>query len=241
MELTLHEYFYYVDIILRVLISVVLGFVIGFERELTSKFAGLRTHILVCVGSCIFTILSIFVFPTVMANGHYEAYGDPARIAAQVLTGIGFIGGGTVLRHGSSVFGLTTAATLWTTASIGMAVGCGQVILGVVAAILTLIVLILVRKLETCFLHQFTQKTATIKATLMVDSKNVPTVIKDISEKFDKIIEINHSKGERLDDKEKLYIVTKVVALNPVLDMYKKITEINNIENVDISNMNFEK
>ncbi len=241
MELALHEYSYYVDILLRVIISVVLGFSIGFERELTSKFAGLRTHILVCVGSCVFTILSIFVFPTVAATGHYEAFGDPARIAAQVLTGIGFIGGGTVLRHGSSVFGLTTAATLWTTASIGMAVGCGEIILGIVATILTLIVLILVRKLETSLLHKFTQKTATIKATLIVNYQNVPEVIKSVSEKFDKIVEMSHEKGDKGDDNEKLYVVTKVVSLNPVLDMYKKITEIQNVESVDISNMNFDK
>jgi len=241
MEFTLHETSYYIDIILRVFISVVLGFLIGFERELTSKFAGLRTHILVCIGSCIFTILSIFVFPTFAANGHYEAFGDPARIAAQILTGIGFIGGGTVLRHGSSVFGLTTAATLWTTASIGMAVGCGSIILACVATILTLFVLILVRKLETGFLRKFTQKTAIIRATLIVDSKNISDVIKDISTKFEKIIELNHNRSDRTDNKEKIYIETKVVAQNPVLDMYNKIETIDNIENVFITNMNFEK
>ena len=86
MELTLQETSYYIDIIIRVLFSVVLGFVIGFEREITSKFAGLRTHILVCVGSCVFTILSIFAFPTVSADGNPVAFGDPARIAAQILT-----------------------------------------------------------------------------------------------------------------------------------------------------------
>jgi len=240
-ELTLHEMSYYIDIIFKVVISVILGFAIGFEREITSKIAGLRTHILVCVGSCVFTILSVLVFPTISADGNPVAYGDPARIAAQILTGIGFIGAGTVLRHGSSVFGLTTAATLWTTASIGMAVGCGSIVLATFATIITLFVLILVRKIETGFLRKFTQKTATIKATLIVDIKNVPDVIRTISNKFDKILEINHSKGDRMDDKEKIYIVTKVVAQNPVLEMYNKITEIDNIDNVFITNMNFEK
>ncbi|MCQ2957624.1 MAG: MgtC/SapB family protein [Candidatus Gastranaerophilales bacterium] len=241
MELTLHELSYYIDIIIRVLVAMVLGFAIGFERELTSKFAGLRTHILVCVGSCIFTILSIFVFPTVMANGHYEAFGDPARIAAQVLTGIGFIGGGTVLRHGSSVFGLTTAATLWTTASIGMAVGCGQLILGGVAAILTLIVLVVVRKLETGFLHKFTQKTATIRATLIVDSKNINDVVKALTTKFDKILEINHDRSDRMDNKEKIYFETKVFSQNPVRDVFNQVSESENVDNIFITNMNFEK
>ena len=241
MELTLHEASYYIDIIVRVLVATVLGFMIGFERELTSKFAGLRTHILVCIGSCIFTILSIMVFPTVAANGHYEAYGDPARIAAQILTGIGFIGGGTVLRHGSSVFGLTTAATLWTTASIGMAVGCGQIILAVVATLLTMCVLVLIRRLETGFLKQFTQKTATIRATLIVQSAHVQEVIKDVSSAFDKIIEINHNKSDRMDEREKIYIETKYVSKNPVRDVYNKMSEIPNIENLFITNMNFEK
>ena len=241
MELTLHEFSYYIDIILRVFIAMVLGFAIGFERELTSKFAGLRTHILVCVGSCIFTILSIFVFPTVMANGHYEAFGDPARIAAQVLTGIGFIGGGTVLRHGSSVFGLTTAATLWTTASVGMAVGCGQIILSAVATVLTLIVLVVVRKLETGYLHKFTQKTASIRATLIVDTDKMSDVIKALTTKFDKIIEINHNRSDRADNKEKIYIETKIVSQNPVRDMYYQISKIDCIDNIFITNMNFEK
>jgi len=241
MELQLFDLSHYMDIGLRVLISVLFGFTVGFERELTSKFAGLRTHILVCLGSCVFTILSIFVFPTIAAGGNPVAFGDPARIAAQVLTGIGFIGGGTVLRHGSSVIGLTTAATLWTTASIGMAVGCGYIILGGIATLLTLFVLILVRKLETGVLRHFTKKTATIKATLIVDNENIPNVIRAISNKFDKILEINHSKGDRMDDKEKIYIVTKVIAQNPVLDMYNKINDIDNIENVFITNLNFEK
>jgi len=241
LELTIHEYGYYINILIKIVIAVVLGFAIGFEREITSKIAGLRTHILVCVGSCVFTILSVMIFPTISADGNPVAYGDPARIAAQILTGIGFIGAGTVLRHGSSVFGLTTAATLWTTASIGMAVGCGSLILAAIATVVTLFVLILVRKLETGFLRQFTQKTAAIKATLIVKSENIPLVIKEISTKLDKIIEINHSKKDETDGKEKLYVVSKVVSQNPVMEMYNKLDDIKNVENVYITNMNFEK
>lgn len=241
MELTIHEISYYVDILLKVIIAVILGFAIGFEREMTSKIAGLRTHILVCVGSCVFTILSVLVFPTISADGNAVAFGDPARISAQIITGIGFIGAGTVIKHGSSVIGLTTAATLWTTASIGMAVGCGSIVLATFSTLITLIVLILVRKLETGLLSKFTQKTAIIRATLIVDKNNIAEVVKDFTTKFDKIIEINHSKGDRMDDKEKIYVVTKVVAQNPVLAMYDKVNEIPNIENVYITNTNFEK
>ena len=241
MEYPIHEFSYYSDIIIRVVLSVVLGFAIGLERELTSKFAGLRTHILVCLGSCVFTILSIFVFPTFAAEGDPQAYGDPARIAAQILTGIGFIGGGTVLRQGPTVFGLTTAATLWTTARIGMAVGTGSIILGIIATILTLIVLILVRKIEIVFVKNISQKTVNIHATLTVAPENVGKVIQDISEKFQRISELNHSKSDKHEYKDKISFTTKEISTSPVLDMYKKINEIENIDDVYVSSVNFER
>ncbi|MDD3593954.1 MAG: MgtC/SapB family protein [Candidatus Gastranaerophilales bacterium] len=231
---------YYTDMALRVTLALVLGFAIGIEREITSKFAGLRTHILVCLGSCVFTILSIYAFPTISAGGNPVAYGDPARIAAQILTGIGFIGGGTVLRHGPSVFGLTTAATLWTTASIGMAAGAGSISLAVFATILTLMVLILIRNLEVTFLRGLSQKTANIKATLVVDSANLNEVITKLGKKFRKIVELNHTKSDREQGKEKIYFVTKVVSKDPILDMYSEISKIEHVENVYITNLNFE-
>jgi putative Mg2+ transporter-C (MgtC) family protein len=241
MEYPLHELSYYTDIIIRVTLSLILGFAIGLERELTSKFACLRTHILVCLGSCFFTILSIFVFPTFAADGDPQAYGDPARIAAQILTGIGFIGGGTVLRQGPTVFGLTTAATLWTTASIGMAVGTGSIILGIIATILTLVVLILVRKIEIVFVKNISQKTVNIHATLTVSPENAGKVIQDISEKFQRISELNHAKSDKHECKDKISFTIKEISTAPVLDMYKKINEIENIEDVYVSSVNFER
>ena len=119
-----------------------------FEREYTSKWAGLRTHILVVMGACVFTILSIYAFPKFMVNGAQMAVGDSARVAAQIITGIGFIGGGTVLRHGASVFGLTTAASLWLSASVGMALGTGDYYIALVATIFCVFVLVFVRKFQ---------------------------------------------------------------------------------------------
>lgn len=101
-------YIFDINLVIRVLSALLLGFAIGLEREMTNKYAGLRTNILVCLGACIFTIISIYGFPT-FADGDNvivaQATGvrDTARIAAQVVTGIGFIGGGTVLRHGATV------------------------------------------------------------------------------------------------------------------------------------------
>ena len=97
-----------INIMAAVILSVILGFMLGLEREITNKSAGLRTHMLVCIGSCVFTILSIYAFPLAVSPDNPNGFGDPARIAAQILTGIGFIGGGTVLRHGNTVSGLTT-------------------------------------------------------------------------------------------------------------------------------------
>ena len=134
-------------ILFRITLAVLLAFIPGIERELTGKFAGLRTHILVCLGACVFTILSIYGFKMHIA---VDVIGtnDPARIAAQVITGIGFIGAGTVMRHGSNVFGITTAATLWVCAAIGMSCGCGEYVTAIIASFATLVVLISIRRLE---------------------------------------------------------------------------------------------
>ncbi len=114
------------EILIKISISLVLGLIIGLEREMTNKTAGLRTHILICLGSTVFTILSLHGFTSGVIQEGLRIQNDPARIAAQILTGIGFIGGGAVLHYGTSVYGLTTAATIWVTASLGMAVGVGS-------------------------------------------------------------------------------------------------------------------
>ena len=133
------------DILLRIIFSIILGSIIGFEREITNKSAGLRTQILVCLGSCIFTILSIYGFSTAVS---LYPIGDPSRVAAQIITGIGFIGAGTVLRQGLTVTGLTTASTLWIAAAIGMSCGCGKLSIAVVSTILTIAILVLIRIFE---------------------------------------------------------------------------------------------
>ena len=148
-----------ITLVIRVLSSVLLGFAIGLEREMTNKYAGLRTNILVCLGACLFTIISIYGFPEVSVTGDELGTRDTARVAAQVVTGIGFIGGGTVLRHGATVFGLTTAATLWVSASIGMACGAGMYGLAIVATVLSILVLVSVRLFEKNVLISSTKNT----------------------------------------------------------------------------------
>ncbi len=134
--------------LVRLGISFGLGFALGFERELRGQSAGLRTHILVCLGSCLFTLTSLFAEQPLDAETHHEVRADITRIASQVVVGIGFLGGGAILRHGATVKGLTTAANLWLTASVGLAVGIGFPLLASAATGLALVALAGLRLLE---------------------------------------------------------------------------------------------
>lgn len=118
-----------------------LGAAIGFERELRDREAGIRTHLLVSLGSALFTIVSAYGFHEFLASGSSVVRADPTRIAAQIVTGIGFLGAGAIIREGLSIRGLTTAATLWVVAAIGMACGAGWYGAAVVTTVLTLLAL----------------------------------------------------------------------------------------------------
>ncbi len=120
------------DAVIRLAMATLLGGLIGFERERAEKPAGFRTHLLVCVGAALFTIASV--------NG-FGPLSDPARVAAGVVVGIGFLGAGTILRGEGAIVGLTTAATIWAVAAIGLALGAGLYLVGVVTAAIVLIAL----------------------------------------------------------------------------------------------------
>ncbi|MER3417967.1 MAG: hypothetical protein C4343_02385 [Chloroflexota bacterium] len=124
-----------VDLTTRLLVAAALGAAIGLEREIHEHPAGMRTHLLVSVGSAIFTVLSIYGFIGVLPSGQAGPV-DPSRIAAQIVSGIGFLGAGAIIKYGTSIRGLTTAASLWATAAVGMASGAGDyVVAGVGSAI----------------------------------------------------------------------------------------------------------
>jgi putative Mg2+ transporter-C (MgtC) family protein len=128
------------DLALRIAVGFLLGAAVGVERERRSKAAGLRTHMLVAGGSTIFTVVSAYIFDTAGQTR------DPARVAAQIVTGIGFLGAGAIIRGGGSISGLTTAATIWVAAGLGMLAGLGAYSLAVVSVFFTLISLILPHK-----------------------------------------------------------------------------------------------
>jgi putative Mg2+ transporter-C (MgtC) family protein len=120
-----------VDLSVRLLIAAALGCVIGVEREIHGHPAGMRTHLLVALGSAIFTELSIFAFAATATTPI-----DPSRIAAQIVSGIGFLGAGAIIKDGASIRGLTTAASLWATAAIGLAAGAGEYVIGLTGSVI---------------------------------------------------------------------------------------------------------
>ena len=126
---------------MRLGVAAALGGAIGVERELRDREAGLRTHMLVSLGSCLFTIVSAYGFHAFLAHGGSVVRADPSRIAAQIVTGIGFLGAGAIIREGLSVRGLTTAATLWVVAAIGMASGAGYYGPAALTTVLTILAL----------------------------------------------------------------------------------------------------
>ena len=127
------------ELVFRLVLSAVIGGAIGIEREASNRPAGFRTHILVSVGSTLIMLVSIYGVPS---------SADPARIAAQVVSGIGFLGAGTILRTGNHIKGLTTAASLWVCAGIGLAIGSGFYLGGVITAIIVILSLVVLGKFE---------------------------------------------------------------------------------------------
>ena len=132
------------EIIIRLVLSVILSGLIGLERQIHRRTAGLRTHILVCLGSSLIMLTSLHIFDIYKNMVPL----DPTRIAAGVITGIGFLGAGAIIREREGVKGLTTAASLWVSAAIGLAVGCGFYSAALVTTVLTLGVLLFLRYAE---------------------------------------------------------------------------------------------
>ncbi|SRR5229473_7201943 len=140
----------FLEILLRLGLALILGAIIGLERESTEHTAGLRTQALVALGSSLFTIISAYGFTSFLGIPHIQI--DPTRIASYIVAGIGFLGAGSIFRDQQRVRGLTTAATVWLVAAVGMACGAGMLLTAVAATIMALIILLLLRYVERLFL-----------------------------------------------------------------------------------------
>lgn len=137
------------DVVLKLLLAIALGGIIGLERETSQKPAGLRTHILICASAAM-----LMIFSQIMLDGKAASSGDTLRVAAAVVTGMGFIGAGAIIQSQGIVHGLTTASTLWTVTGIGLVVGAGYYIIAVLFSVLILATLILFRRVEETHLKK---------------------------------------------------------------------------------------
>ena len=149
-----------IELLSRLVLAALLGSVIGFERERMNWAAGLRTHMLVCVGAALMMLVSAFGFADVL--GAKNVVLDPSRVAAQVVSGIGFLGAGSILLRGEVVRGLTTAASLWSVAGIGLAVGGGMYTASVGATVIIFIILAGVKPLERRFIAVKQERSITL-------------------------------------------------------------------------------
>lgn len=163
---------YWQEILFRLFLAAVFGALIGLERERKDWTAGMRTHMMVCLGSALIMLVSSFGFSDVLGTAHVEL--DPSRIAAQVVSGIGFIGAGTILflRQGR-IRGLTTASGLWTVAAIGLATGGGMYFAAGVTTILALMILWALQPLENKIKRRFTKRTLRIETSEMAKPNDI--------------------------------------------------------------------
>lgn len=232
-----------IDFLIRISAALVLGFILGLERELTNKYAGLRTHILVCLGACIFTIISIYGFPT-FAEGdnviveHSTGIRDTGRIAAQIVSGIGFIGAGAVLRNGPMIIGLTTAATLWISAAIGMTCGVGLYDVAVIATISSVAVLTLIRIFERRILPVGIKRFRRVKVTIYCDLQEVQAV-QDCLNNIG--VHLEDFSAKRLIENPEKVKITSTFELSKkkiVKELYKKLTGVCTPDSISIQEIN---
>lgn len=167
---------FYLVLTARLILACVLGGIVGYERESMNRPAGFRTHILVCVGASLVMVTSEFIFREYKTLANV----DPTRLGAQVISGIGFLGAGTIIREGFSVRGLTTAASLWAVSCVGIAAGIGFYEGAVAATVIIYLTLILLKKIE----DNFTQKSQ--YKLIYVQSKNISGQIGAITHVFGK-------------------------------------------------------
>jgi putative Mg2+ transporter-C (MgtC) family protein len=171
------------EVLLRVALAAVLGGVLGLERELREREAGLRTHLLVSVGSALFTLVSAYGFSGFLNSGAAVVRADPSRIAAQVVTGVGFLGAGAIIRQGLSIRGLTTAATLWVVAAIGLAAGAGYYSAAIITTAVALAALWPLRALAYRLMRRFRGETGLLVVQLPVGAS--PAAVIDVIDGLD--------------------------------------------------------
>lgn len=206
------------EIVTRLLVALVIGGLTGIEREKSYQFAGFRTHILVAIGSCITSITSVILFMEYSSKTNL----DPSRLTAQVLSGIGFLGTGAILKNSSGIRGLTTAAGIWATACIGIAIGYGQYTLGILAWSFVMITLYILKNIDKII---FRKKQNIL--TIHIDNINIISTIYNKLEKAQiKVNNIDVVNGEYC------YVVNFFIIYDRRIMIEKIILELNELKNI---------
>jgi len=212
---------------IRLVLSMILGGLIGWERENRKQQAGLRTHVIICMGSTLLMLISIFIpqtFPD-FQNG------DPGRIAAQVVSGIGFLGAGAIFSLGGSIRGLTTAATIWMVAAIGLAIGAGMYKGAILATLFILFVLIFLRKIEQRFFHEDVSKVLQISfSSTKIESDRVFAILK----KYKIITQSVNVLQSRDKKKTKMEMYVQISVKVRIEDLYKDLNSINHVSQISL-------
>lgn len=205
------------EFLLRLLIAAVCGGVIGYERKNRLKEAGVRTHLIVCLAASLMMILSKYGFHDVLGQNGFGL--DPSRIAAQIVSGVGFLGAGMIFMRRQEISGLTTAAGIWATAGVGMAIGAGLYLLGITAAVIIIIVQILLHK-------NFNWIKAPAAELIHIQLENSDDAIDGVRASLEKNqIEILHFKAQQLKpDRIDLEIYAKIpkdYAVQDLMNLFK--------------------
>ena len=211
------------EIFLRLAAALVAGGIIGYERERDSQPAGLRTHMILALGAALVMILSV--------NIGIKFGSDPARLAAQVISGIGFLGAGAILRFGFNVKGLTTASTLWTTAMVGMAIGYGYYLVSLFAVVITIIVLTLVERFEKKFVR------VNVIRTVVVDVHEREGILREVRKTISKMADalLAFSVQKSVKNKHmRLEIVARFKRNEKLEDMLEVISSIEGVKGIKI-------
>ena len=217
----------------RLLVAAVLGGMVGFERERLLWAAGLRTHMLVCIGSCLIIIVSAYGFNDVL--GEKNVVLDPFRIAAQVVSGVGFLGAGTILFRGEAVKGLTTAASLWAVAGIGLAAGSGLYVAAMAGTIIILAVLAGIKPLEERYRRRLQTRNLALLATRGQFSIDI---LKDVAGPHAKRVQqfvLRPSGTDDLDEVEIVFGRLLEPAFEEIVQKLKKVPGVTQVETPDLS------
>lgn len=217
-----------VQIILRVLLGAVLGAVIGYERERQDQPAGLRTHMILVIGATLAMMLSVNLGYLYARPG---TPADPARLAAQVISGIGFLGAGAILRYGFTVKGLTTATSLWTMAIVGMAVGAGYYLIGVVTTALILVVLEVLNVIEDRFVRTSVSRFISIDANYTKGVvKSVRHIIRQFSDNLVSFTIQKQVKNKRI----RIQVVAQISRDQTLEELIEEISDIEGVRNLKV-------